>query len=482
MNIGPYSVVGMVGRGGMGIVYKATDPSHNRTVAIKMILGSSALNQEGRMGLVREAHSAGSLHHSNIVEIYDIGQHKGWLYLVMEYLHGAPLSKVIAAGGNQSVDLKLKILIELCNALDHAHANGVVHRDVKPGNIFLTRERTVKVVDFGLAMRSGDREDKRLRGTLPYMSPEVLKGAKPDPSSDLWSVGITMYELLAGRVPFAGPNLLHDIVYAAFPPLDASLPLAEDLNRVVARALSKDKTARYESARSFASDLLHLKSAFEMSSSPTVEVTEITIVEPNTRDRELPTNSEASSAKPENGNHAQQQTAGYLRGLDLRLCCNASGPIAISTGTFRLRGHLRTLGGLLLESLSLGFLVLSLLVFSTVMTVIPWILGRWVAFSAFLSVSLAVALGAKIIEIGLRAPRCNGCHLSMLHCSRWTRFVQTQAEVVMGYRDCVAALQEGLWQDAAKLLTVHGSETTSFTGSLVISTPLADYAATKRLG
>src|SRR5579864_6531686 len=106
MNIGPYTVVGMVGRGGMGIVYKATDSSHNRTVAIKMIQGSFARSQAGRMGLVREARSAGSLHHPNIVEIYDIGQHKGWLYLVMEYLHGAPLSQLIGVGQSQSLDQK----------------------------------------------------------------------------------------------------------------------------------------------------------------------------------------------------------------------------------------------------------------------------------------------------------------------------------------------------------------------------------------
>jgi serine/threonine-protein kinase len=261
--IGPYGVVGEVGRGGMGVVYKATDPARDRTVAIKMIQGQAAANSQGRMGLVREARAAGSLRHTNIIEVYDIGQHKGWLYIVMEYLHGAPLHKIISRGNTLQLAQKLRIIIDVCDALDYAHSRGIVHRDVKPGNIFLTRDYVAKVVDFGLAVQDDAPKQKGVAGTIPYIAPEILGGAKPDSASDVWAAAVTMYELVSGKLPFSGPNLLHQIVHSPLPLLDFSLPYASELNCVLGRALSKNKNDRYPTAISFATELRGLLTALE---------------------------------------------------------------------------------------------------------------------------------------------------------------------------------------------------------------------------
>ncbi len=204
MNIGLYGVMGEVGRGGMGVVYKATDSSTGRVVAIKMIKGMAASNQQGRMSLVREARpssgqSKSPKHHK---DTHDIGQHKGWLYIVMEYLHGEPLDRVIRSRSALPVGQKLRILIQLCDALDHAHCNGVIHRDVKPANLFIAQDGTVKVLDFGLAVQSNVSGPGRFAGTIQYMSPQQIGNGELDRRSDVWSAGVTMYELLSGQLPF----------------------------------------------------------------------------------------------------------------------------------------------------------------------------------------------------------------------------------------------------------------------------------------
>jgi serine/threonine protein kinase len=465
-NIGPYIVLGEVGRGAMGIVYKAKDPINDKTVAIKLIQGSAASNQQGRMGLVREARSAGTLHHPNILEIYDIGQYKGWLYLVMEYLHGAPLNKIIQRGNNLQTGQKLEILVQLCEALDHAHSHGIVHRDIKPGNIFVTREHVVKVVDFGIAIQSDVAGNRPIAGTIPYLAPEQLKGAQQDTQSDLWSVGITMYELLTGKLPFSGPNLLYQIGSAPVPQLDPSMPLSGDLNRVLNKALAKNKNARYSAARALIMDLRSLQMALQISSYPTIESIEAVCVDNDPLAKPEPT--DLNSKTPDQQGLAHQPD--YLRQLELGFRCQASGQVAIRSDEFEFKRLLRGVGTLFNQLISWVVALSFMLPFVVVMLFVVFV----VALSLW-RISLPMLVGVliiKIAELMSRHPRCHSCFLPMSHTSRWTRFVKTQTEVLMGYRDCTAALQEGLWQEAAKLLNVHGFEPSSFFSTRFISTPL----------
>jgi len=465
VNIGPYTVMGEVGRGGMGVVYKARDRAGGQMVAIKMILGFAALNQQGRMGLVREARAAGSLNHPNIAKVYDIGQRKGQLYIVLEYLHGAPLDRVIRSRSVLPIGQKLHILIQLCDALDHAHSNGIIHRDVKPANVFIARDGTVKVVDFGLAVQNNVSGHAKFAGTIPYMSPEQLTNGPLDRRSDIWSVGVTMYELLSGQLPFHGAtlsDLRHSILNARVPVLDTSIPLASELGHVLDWALTKTQDARYPTAKVFATDLRKLEHALQASLWPTQEMIEEPIVrtEPQPeRENPIPSQSEEGSA-----HH-------YSR-LDLGFRCNVAGPVSIRLGTLRVRQlrqqleefweFLRWLIPLIVfllfsENLDSGRLVLWQ---AGVFFALLWLLWRPLIY---------VLKGADAV---LRHPRCKGCRLTMSLTSSWTRFVTSNAEVVLGYQDCIAALQERMWQDAAKLLTIHGAEPTAILTNKLVSTPL----------
>jgi serine/threonine protein kinase len=266
MNIGPYAVIKEVGHGGMGVVYEASDPKDSRTVAIKMIQSYAALDWRGRIGLVREARIAGQLCHPNIIKVYDIGQHKGWLYLVMEYLQGASLDRVIRSGDELPIQRKLQILIQLCDALNYAHTFGVVHRDVKPGNIFILSDGTVKVLDFGLATQVAVHDDRGFTGTIPYMSPEQVSRDEVDGRSDIWSAGVTMYELLTGRLPFRGTTateVCNQILYDRAPAVDDSTRLACEFDLVFGRALAKHREARYPTAKAFGEELRKLARQLE---------------------------------------------------------------------------------------------------------------------------------------------------------------------------------------------------------------------------
>jgi serine/threonine protein kinase len=219
---------------------------------------------------------------------------------------------------------KLEILIQLCDALGHAHSHGVIHRDVKPGNVFLTRERTVKVVDFGLALHKDSLGKSQMGGTIPYMSPEQLGSGNPDSRSDVWSTGVTAYELLTGKLPFHGPELLRQILASPVPLLDSSMPLAGDLNRVLGRALAKNKDEPYPTAGLLATDLHRLQRASEISSYSTRDAVEKIPVDTDP----LP------DTKPLEHNWPQQHQAEYLRALDFGFRCSATGQVAIRTSTF----------------------------------------------------------------------------------------------------------------------------------------------------
>src|SRR5215472_7740829 len=206
--IGKYDIIEVIGRGGMGIVYKGRDPHLDRLVAIKMMTGSFADNPDLLKRFFREAQSTASLQHPNIVTVYELGDHSGNPYLVMEYLDGESLDSVISTRRQLSNVEKIDVMIEVCRGLSYAHHRGIVHRDIKPANIMVCQGGGVKIVDFGIA-HFGDKNVTRtgqIVGSISYMSPEQVNGRTVDARTDIFSTGIVLYQLLTSALPFDGDN------------------------------------------------------------------------------------------------------------------------------------------------------------------------------------------------------------------------------------------------------------------------------------
>ncbi|MGH9492121.1 MAG: protein kinase domain-containing protein, partial [Terriglobales bacterium] len=259
--IGKYEVVDLLGKGGMGVVYKATDPRIGRLVAIKMMTGGFAENPDLLKRFYREAQSTGMLQHPNIVIVYDLGDQDGNPYLVMEFLEGEPLDKMISTRRELSMVQKLDYIIQACNGLNYAHQRGIVHRDIKPANLMVLRDGNVKIVDFGIA-RIGDQSLTRtgqVVGTITYMSPEQINAQVVDGRTDIFSTGVMLYELLTYTLPFDGKDTastLLKIIHEPPPPLKNFLPVyPPELEEVLHKALSKDREERYATAEDFAFDL-----------------------------------------------------------------------------------------------------------------------------------------------------------------------------------------------------------------------------------
>ena len=259
--IGKYDVIEVLGKGGMGVVYKAMDNLIERLVAIKMMTGGFAENPDLLKRFYREAKSTGMLQHPNIVIVYELGDHEGNPYLVMEYLEGEPLDKIIAARRDVSMVEKLGYMIQCCNGLGYAHQRGVVHRDVKPANLMVLKDGNCKLVDFGIA-RIGDHSMTRtgqVVGTISYMSPEQINAQMVDGRADIFSAGVMLFELLTGVLPFDSKDTastLLKIIHEDPPPLKSFIQnYPPDLEEVVKKALAKDREDRYATAEDFAFDL-----------------------------------------------------------------------------------------------------------------------------------------------------------------------------------------------------------------------------------
>lgn len=237
----------------MGVVFKARDPLIGRLVALKTIALAASQTEELRDRFYREAQAAGGLQHPNIVTVYEMGEDAGVPFIAMEYLEGESLDAVLTKNKQIPAAQKLGYLIQICRALSYAHQHGIVHRDIKPGNIVVTRSGIVKVVDFGIA-RIVDTSKTRtgvVVGTLAYMSPQLLKGQKAGERSDIWAVGVLCYEMFAGRKPFDADNhaaLLLSIL-SDEPPLltDLAPDCTEELRRIIEKMLRKDEEERYQS-------------------------------------------------------------------------------------------------------------------------------------------------------------------------------------------------------------------------------------------
>ncbi len=259
--IGKYEVVDLLGRGGMGLVYRAFDRQLNREVAIKTVTEGFTGDQEMLKRFYQEAAKTGALRHPNIVTVYDLGEQDGFPYIVMEYLSGDPLDRLIQSGKSQPLAYKLKILEQVCYALGYAHRNDVIHRDVKPANVIVQPDGAVKLLDFGIARQ--ERDESRLTrtgsviGTLQYMAPERLRNAAFDGRSDIFSVGVMMFQLLTGQLPFTGDYaIVHKILTERHPPLNQYLEkYPSALDGILDRALAKSPDDRYSTADEMAADL-----------------------------------------------------------------------------------------------------------------------------------------------------------------------------------------------------------------------------------
>lgn len=265
--IGKYTILQKIGRGGMGYVYRAHDPILRRDVALKTMLRHVSEDPELRDRFIREAQSAGGLRHPNIVTIYDLGEDaQGCPFIAMEFLQGTDLEQVIKNKTDLSLSRKLEIVIQMCKGLGFAHANGIVHRDIKAANIRLLDNGLVKIMDFGIAKMASSHFTRTgmIMGTPHYMAPEQIRGEKVDGRADIFSVGVVLYELLTYRKPFPGDNpttVLFKIIHDPPEPLiDTSFHPPNGLEDVVTKALAKKPTDRYETCEEMAEDLEYVRS------------------------------------------------------------------------------------------------------------------------------------------------------------------------------------------------------------------------------
>jgi Tol biopolymer transport system component len=269
--VGHYRILEEIGFGGMGVVYKAEDTRLGRLVALKFLPEHMAADSAALERFRREARSASSLNHPSICTIYDIDVYEGREFIVMEYLDGQTLAVYIAGRRGVGTELVAKLGMPIAEALGAAHSKGVIHRDIKPGNIFVTQSGLVKVLDFGVAklVQESDKtavttltETNTITGTLPYMSPEQLRGENLDARSDIYALGVVLYEIATGQRPYSSSlhgTLVDEILNRpASAPSGINRKLSAKADDIILKCLAKDPEDRYQTAKEIAVDLRHL--------------------------------------------------------------------------------------------------------------------------------------------------------------------------------------------------------------------------------
>ena len=271
LKAGRYEIVGELGRGAMGVVYKATDPVIGRPVAVKTIKlceqGTGLTRSELIARFQTEARAAGLLTHHNIVVVYDAGEEDGLFYITMELVEGKSVQALLDDGHAFPLPRVLRIMEQACNALQFAHENNIVHRDIKPANIMLTGDDTVKVTDFGTAkiLQFGTvQQTAHVMGTPSYMSPEQVKGRAVDGRTDIFSLGVMLYEMITGEKPFPGESIT-TVIYKIVneepvPPRTIDPTIHPGISAAVMRALAKEPEDRYQSCYDFLEDLRNYRS------------------------------------------------------------------------------------------------------------------------------------------------------------------------------------------------------------------------------
>jgi len=246
-----YQIIGELGRGGMGIVYKVQDTTLDRLVAFKVLPQALVENPQAISNFMREAQAAAKLNHPNIVTVYDTGEQQGRYYIAMEYVEGTTLKEILRRRGAISPSGIMHVLMQICEALAYAHEKKVVHRDIKPANAMWTRDKKVKLMDFGLAkvIEEARNHTTVVAGTPYYMSPEQTLGKNVDHRTDIYSLGVAVFEMATGTVPFKEGNIPYHHVHTAPPRiLDLRPDLPAPLSAIVERCLEKDPGNRYQSA------------------------------------------------------------------------------------------------------------------------------------------------------------------------------------------------------------------------------------------
>ena len=264
---GRYELLELIGVGGMSKVYKAKCRLLNRFVAVKILKDEYHADKEFIKRFYIESQAAASLSNPNIVSIYDVGEENNTYYIVMEYVEGVTLKEVIQENGVMAWNVALNFSLQILNALECAHKNGIVHRDIKPHNIIVTNEGVLKVTDFGIARAVNGNETKKIDdsvvGSVHYISPEQAKGIMIDARSDLYSLGIVMYEMLTGKLPYDGENPVSvALMHLNSEPIsikEINLAVPNELVRIVNKSMQRDVLNRYQNAREMAGDLKEFK-------------------------------------------------------------------------------------------------------------------------------------------------------------------------------------------------------------------------------